>query len=181
MHPAENRGDVDGEIRAAVIVGNPKPDSRTLRAAQLVAQQLAHVPPVLVADLAKLGAELLGPDSEPVASLVRTLQEVDLLVVASPTYKGTFSGLLKLFLDQIAADALSAVVVIPLMLGAGPGHALAPEVFLKPVLAELGASCPTKALYLIDREWDDQAVLDAWLKTARPRVLAALGRSEPVL
>ena len=128
MHPAENRGDVDGEIRAAVIVGNPKPDSRTLRAAQLVAQQLAHVPPVLVADLAKLGAELLGPDSEPVASLVRTLQEVDLLVVASPTYKGTFSGLLKLFLDQIAADALSAVVVIPLMLGAGPGHALAPEV-----------------------------------------------------
>jgi FMN reductase len=37
-----------------------------------------------------------------------------------------------------AGGTLEGIVAVPLMLGAGPGHALAPEVFLKPVLAELG-------------------------------------------
>lgn len=167
---------MDSDISVAVVVGNPRPNSRTLRAARLVAERLARVAPALTADLADLGPQLLDPASEPVAALVRAVREVDLLVVASPTYKGTYSGLLKIFLDRIAADALSAVVAIPLMLGADPGHSLAPEVFLKPLLAELGASCPTRALYLIDREWDNEAVLGAWLETARPRVLAALSR-----
>jgi len=87
--------------------------------------------------------------------------------VASPTYKGTYTGLLKLFLDRIPAGALSEVTAIPLMLGADYRHALAVETFLKPVLNELGASTPTSGLFLLDREWDAADALDAWLKTAR--------------
>ena len=36
------------------------------------------------------------------------------------------------------------------MLGAGPTHALAPELSLRPVLFEIGASVPTRSLYLLD-------------------------------
>jgi FMN reductase len=59
------------------------------------------------------------------------------------------------------------------MLGAGPGHALAAELLLKPVLVELGATCPTRGLYLLDTAYDDPAALDPWLGPARAQVLAA--------
>jgi FMN reductase len=96
-------------------------------------------------------------------------------VVASPTFKATYTGLLKLFLDQIPTNGLSGVVAIPLMLGAGPGHALAPEVHLKPVLVELGATCPTRALYLLETEYNQPGALDVWLGAALPQIVAALG------
>ena len=56
------------------------------------------------------------------------------------SFKATYTGLLKLFLDQVPSNGLSGVVAVPLMLGAGPGHAMAPELLLKPVLVELGAT-----------------------------------------
>jgi FMN reductase len=95
-------------------------------------------------------------------------------VVASPTYKATYTGLLKLFLDRFPGNGLDGVVAVPLMLGAGPAHALAPEVFLKPVLAELGALLPTRALYLLDSDFDEVSAYEPWLTAARPRIDAAL-------
>ena len=59
------------------------------------------------------------------------------------------------------------------MLGAGPGHALAPEHTLRPVLSELGASTPTRGLYLIDRDYDNADVLQPWLDRAVGQVAAA--------
>ena len=60
------------------------------------------------------------------------------------------------------------MVAVPLMLGAGPGHALAPDLLLKPVLVELGATTPTKGLYLIDRAWDARAARPTgWSRPAR--------------
>jgi len=41
---------------------------------------------------------------------------------------------------------------------------------------ELGATCPTRALYLLDSDYENPTVLDAWLQTARPQLLAALGQ-----
>jgi FMN reductase len=61
------------------------------------------------------------------------------------------------------------------MLGGHWRHALAPEVALKPVLAELGASSPTRGLFLIDSEWDAPDALDEWLPAARKELDAVLG------
>ena len=102
--------------------------------------------------------------------MAQALEQVlaaDLLVVASPTYKGTYTGLLKLFLDRAGGGALSGATVIPLMLGGDLRHSLAPEVFLKPVLAELGASTPTRGLFLLESHYAEPAALDGWLEVAR--------------
>jgi FMN reductase len=64
------------------------------------------------------------------------------------------------------------------MLGGHWRHGLAAEAFLKPVLAELGASCPAGGLYLLDSEWDAPNALDHWLPAARRQLAATLG--EPV-
>jgi FMN reductase len=105
-----------------------------------------------------------------VADLVAAVQASDLSVVASPTYKATYTGLLKLFLDRIPGGALAGVTAVPLMLGGHWRHALAADLLLKPVLVELGATCPTRGLFLPESEYAGGETLDSWLELARPQL-----------
>jgi FMN reductase len=161
-------------VTVTVVVGNPKPASRTREAATLLAAALAGRAPDTVVDVVDLGPGLLGWGDPAVAEAVRTVGRSELVVVASPTFKATYTGLLKLFLDQFAtAEGLAGVVAVPVMLGAGPAHALAPELLLKPVLVELGATCPTPGLYLSDATYADDGRIAAFADRWRP-VVAAL-------
>jgi FMN reductase len=150
----------------AVVVGNPKPRSRTLDAATRVASALAGGPVAVEVDLVSLGPGLLAWGDPGTAAAVKAVCACEAAVFASPTFKATYSGLLKLFLDQIPAGGLAGTVALPLMLGAGMRHALAPELLLKPVLVELGAICPTRGLYLLDSDYESPAELQPWLDDA---------------
>jgi FMN reductase len=168
-------------VRVTVLVGNPKAQSRTLRVASrvadLVEQRLSATrqPSRLTIDLADIGPELFDWASRHVTGLVDDVIASDLLVVASPTYKATYTGLLKLFLDRIPAPALQPVVAVPVMIGGSPIHSLAPEVHLRPVLIELGASCPTKGLFVLETQFDElHGVIDAWLDDAERSLRRAL-------
>ena len=152
----------------AVVVGNPKPRSRTLEAAVGLASRLGSEPPTTVIDVVDLGPGLLGWGDPAVQEAVSSVRSSQAVVVASPTYKGTFTGLLKLFLDQFPPGGLAGVVALPVMLGAAWQHALAPEVFLKPVLVELGATCPVRGLYMLDSDYTGPAGLEEWVEGARP-------------
>jgi FMN reductase len=164
----------------ALVVGNPKPGSRTLHAARYVAKELSGSDPELVVDLAEHGPQLLAWGDPSIDALVRRLAESELVVFASPTYKATYTGLLKLFLDHVPAGALQDVVAVPLMLGAAWSHALAPEVHLRPVLAELGASVPVRGLYLLESSYDDPAAYAPWLESARPVIQSFVGHASAV-
>jgi FMN reductase len=133
------------------LVGNPRPGSRTARAAEHVARLLAPLvgeEPVTTIDLADHGPAVLDPGDAAVDEAVGTVRSARLLVVASPVYKGTFTGLLKSFLDRMPPEGLRGTVAVPLMVGASDGHAHAAESALRPVLVELAASCPAPALFL---------------------------------
>jgi FMN reductase len=163
--------------RVAVVVGNPKPASRTLSAASYVARELSGAEPDLVVDLGTVGAGLLDWADPDVTELVRQVGEADLVVVASPTYKATYTGLLKLFLDRFSTTGLSGLAV-PLMLGAGPTHALAPEHTLRPLLTEIGGTT-LRGLYVTDGRYDDPEAYADWLARVRPFVTAALTSGAP--
>jgi FMN reductase len=152
---------------AVVVVGNPKVGSRTRQAAELVVERLTGAPPDAVIEVAELGPALLGWGDPAVEAAKQTVVDADLVVFATPTYKATYTGLIKLFLDQFSAGELHGTTAIALMLGAGPQHALAGEQTLKPVLVEIGCSCPTPALYLLDSAWESSPELDLWLDRAR--------------
>jgi len=101
-----------------------------------------------------------------------------LLVVASPTFKASYTGLLKCFLDWFGTTGLSGAVTVPVMVGAGPAHALAVEVHLRPVLVEIGATLPTRGLYVTEPDLarlDD--VIGVWLEEAAPALRRALGQA----
>jgi FMN reductase len=167
--------------RTAVVVGNPKPGSRTLAAATTVARRLTGTEPHLVVDLATLGTALLDWQDPSVAGLVEEVGAADLVVVGSPTYKATYTGLLKVFLDRFAGGTGLRGVAVPLMLGAGPQHALAGELHLRPLLVELGAVVPTPALFVLDSEHDRDEAYDAWLARARPAVDVVLASRQGAL
>lgn len=151
-----------------VVVGNPKAGSRTLAAAVRVADELGGADHVI--DLAEHGSELFDFGSATIAALVEQVRASDLLVVASPTYKATYTGLLKSFLDWFPADSLLGTTAVPVMLGGSLVHSLAPEQGLRSLLVELGAAVPTRGLYLLDSAFDDPAAYAGWLETARPRL-----------
>jgi FMN reductase len=154
-------------MSVAVVVGNPKPASRTLEAATKVASSLGGATPSVVVDVVTLGSGLLSFGDAAVGTAVAMVRSCAAVVVASPTYKASFTGVLKLFLDQFPSGGLSGLVAFPLMLGGAWQHALAPEVFLKPVLVELGATCPVRGLYLLDSDYESPEGLDSWLESAR--------------
>ena len=158
-------------MHTVIIVGNPKTGSRTRRAAELVVERLTGQPADDVIEVAELGAALFDRKDPAILAARQRALAAELLVVASPTYKASFTGLLKLFLDQFGAGEFGDVPTVALMLGAGLQHALAAEMSLKPVLVEIGCSCPMPALYLLDSSYDAGAVLDDWLDRAR-RVMA---------
>jgi FMN reductase len=173
-------------MNITVLVGNPKADSRTLHVAKVVAQALS--PPsereagneLLVVDLALVAAELFDFTSTTVNDLVANVAQSDLVVVASPTYKATYTGLLKAFLDRYGNDGLKGTVAVPVMTGAAPIHALAPEVFLRPLLVELGATVPARGLYVTEGQFDELGTaVGSWAEGAKPLIARALlGGSE---
>lgn len=157
----------------AVVVGNPKPQSRTLAAAMHVARELCGEPD-LVVDLATLGPALLDWADPEVTDLVKQVSAADLVVVASPTYKAAYTGLLKVFLDRFAGGTGLSGLAVPLMLGGSPAHSLAPEVHLRPVLTEIGGTVPGRALYVVDAEHDDPEAYAGWLAATQPIVSSYL-------
>jgi len=177
-------------MRIAIVVGNPKQGSRTLGVAQAVAQALAqalagtaakgagdavdHVDH-LVVDLAQHAANLFDWGAADVAALNSQVAGSDIVVVASPTYKATYTGMLKAFLDRYGTNGLAGTVAVPVMTGGAPFHALAPEVYLRPLLVELGASVPCRGLYVIESQLPElEAVVAAWVAVAGPQIAASL-------
>lgn len=163
-----------------MVVGNPKPRSRTLTVAEAVAHETAGAAGLAGAgrttvDLADLGPHLFDWSSAEVRAAVDAIRGCTLAVFASPTYKASYTGLLKSFLDWFSTTDLDGVTVVPVMVGAGPQHALAVEVHLRPVLVELGATLPARGLYVTEDQFemlDD--VVGEWLIEAGPRVRAAV-------
>ncbi|ETK31948.1 NADPH-dependent FMN reductase [Microbispora sp. ATCC PTA-5024] len=158
------------------LVGNPRDGSRTLavavRAAEEIAKGTGTSAAVDVVDLAGLAAQLFAPGpSSGVEVALELVREADVLVVASPTYKGTYTGLLKAFLDRLPHRALAGTAALPLLVMGDAKHALAVEVHLRPLLVELGATVPTPGLAVLESQIPGlDGVLAAWAGQVVPQL-----------
>jgi FMN reductase len=150
-------------IRITAVVGNPKAGSRTLGAATALADALTGIwetpvdrqlVTVDTVDLATISDGILAPWrlSPDGSAAVAAARSADILLLATPTYKASYTGLLKLFLDNFAAGSLSETVVIPLIVSGGPAHRHLADIQLRPVLAELGAVSPLPSLLVEESE-----------------------------
>ncbi|HTU76041.1 MAG TPA: NAD(P)H-dependent oxidoreductase [Trebonia sp.] len=174
--------DLTARTSIAVVTGNPRRESRThsvaLAVADVVAASLAGaVSPAdrLVVDLAEHAPRLFDWSDPELARLTAGVAGADVAVFASPTYKASYTGMLKAFLDRYASNGLAGVIAIPVMTGGWPGHLLAVEVHLRPVLVELGAVVPARGLYVTEQELASlDAAVGRWAQTAIPLVARCL-------
>lgn len=164
-------------VYVTVLVGNPKAKSRTRTIGEGVAHLFAeaHQGKVGTVDLADYAAQMFSWADEELNEIAERARMSDLLVVATPTYKGTYTGLLKSFFDRYPANGLSGALALPVMTGASAAHSLAPAVGLAPLLLELGAIVLGRGLYfdMADFERLDE-VLGDWAQ-ACPDVISLAG------
>jgi FMN reductase len=176
-HPEDQARTQDGAPAPSVValVGNPRPRSRTAALAGFLAGEISNATGAgepVVLDLAEL-TELLGPplgegSAARWAEPLRTVHAARVLVVVTPVYKGSYTGLLKSFLDHVDAGALHGITAAPVITVGGPAHSLAADVHLRPLLLELGASTPTSALVVgNDLIGTPEAAVRPWLDRNR--------------
>ena len=179
-------------MHIAVVTGNPKPASRTHGVALAVAGTLsaalagpgAPVAPGapgahLVVDLSEHAPSLFDSSATELSRLIAEVAAADVAIFASPTYKASYTGMLKAFLDRYGSNGLAGTIAVPVMTGGWAGHSLAVEVHLRPVLVELGATVPARGLYLTEPELPElDAAVARWAATAIPLIRGALAVHE---
>ena len=148
-----------------IISANPSPAGRTSRLACDVGNALASCldwpTPNEVIELSSYASDLFEWGNEAVSGLKAQLADARLLIIATPTYKASYTGLLKAFLDHYGTGDLAGRVVIPIFTGGSPAHSLAPDFTLRPLLVELGASVPTRSLYVVSSVLDGENTVAA--------------------
>jgi len=85
---------------------------------------------------------------------IRLIEGADVLVVASPVYKGSYTGLFKHLFDFIAPDALIEKPVVLAATGGTDRHALIIEHQLRPLFSFFRAHTVPTALYAIESDFD---------------------------
>ncbi|WP_433614407.1 NADPH-dependent FMN reductase [Dactylosporangium sp. CA-139114] len=138
-----------------VVSGNPRPHSRTLHLAEEVggalAARLGLTAPRTI-DVSDLGVKLLQPGDGALAEAVAALRRASVLVVATPTYKGSYTGVLKVLLDQLPADGLKDIAAVTVVTAGVQPQADAAERNLRELLGELGAVLVDPGLAVVEGE-----------------------------
>lgn len=129
--------------------------SRTLLELALTALEKQGAAPSRLIDLAQLPSDgLLGRrQSTEVTEAIQNVLDAGLLVVSTPIYRATYSGLLKVFFDLLPQDALAGKVAIPIATGGGAAHLLAVDHGLRPLLASVGALVVATGVYGTDAQF----------------------------
>jgi FMN reductase len=155
------RGPVTEPVRITVVLGSVTPPGRLRRA---LTEALARVDPaaaeVQLIDLAEV--RVASADGTPPAQLtddtpavVTALADADAVLLATPIYRGSLTGVLKNLLDLTPISALRDTPVAIVAMGASDHHTLGAERHLRDVLAFFGALVLPTAVYLTSRDFAD--------------------------
>ena len=128
-------------------------------------------------ELAGLGPRVLDPEDPAAREATEHLLGADVLVISSPTYEASYSGLLKSFLDRIGHQGLTGKAAVMIMLGGLPSHQLAVNLHFAPLLLELGAMVPAGGLFVLESDVDDFSSFAVTWAQAHAAALAAASRA----
>ncbi len=118
-----------------------------------------------------LGQAVSADDLDPSASrILETVLSADVLVIGSPVYKGSYTGLFKHLIDLIDPAALRDKPILLTATGGGDRHALVIEHQLRPLFAFFEAAVLSTGVYASAADFSDGV-------PSCPRLMARLDRA----
>jgi FMN reductase len=172
-------------LKLVAVSGGLQQPSRTLALVDAIVAALAERVPIDL-HLVELGqiAPQIGATfdrsrlSAVVQAHLRAIEGADVLVVASPVFRGSYSGLFKHLFDLIGAEALVDVPVLLAATGGSDRHALVIEHQLRPLFAFFQARTLPIGVYASARDFADYEISSSAL---RDRIALAAERAVPWL
>jgi len=139
-----------------LIAGSPSEHSRSAALLDVVSERLLaqhiHHDRLHIRDLSPQALLLADVHHKTIRHALAQVASARAVVIATPVYKAAYSGVLKVFLDLLAQDALNGKVVLPLATGGSPHHMLALDYALRPVLQSLAAKHILPGVYATDAQ-----------------------------
>ena len=125
-------------------------------------------------------ALLVGFPSGDLADAIRRVEAADALVVVTPTFQGSYSGLFKSFADLLDPEAVRGTPVLLAATGGSERHSLVIEHALRPLFAYLGAVTVPTGVYGATSDFGGAgaAALAGRIERAAGELLALAGQSE---
>ncbi|MBD7999264.1 MULTISPECIES: CE1759 family FMN reductase [Oerskovia] len=121
-------------------------------------------------------ATVIGMRSEELELALKTAEQADLLIVATPVFRGSYSGIFKSFFDLV--DSLS-MVDKPVLLAATGGtarHTLVIDQALRPLFAFMGDLIVPTGVFASKEDWTIELFPMPWLDERAERAVGQLVR-----
>lgn len=157
----------DTPIDLVAFSGNAHRPSRSRALSELIARRIgaqvdARIRQFDIADASPgLGAALSREELTPEAlAIVEAVENADVLVVSSPVYKGSYTGLFKHFFDFVDPTALIGKPVVIAATGGGPRHSLVVEHQLRPLFGFFSALTIPTSIYAEEKSFRDFQQVD---------------------
>jgi FMN reductase len=124
---------------------------------------------------------LTGVDAPALRDAVTAVEQADLLIVASPVYRGSYTGLFKSFFDVVDQRALTGTPVLLAASGGSERHALVVDHELRPLFAFFQALTVPTAVYATASDCTADLLPDPGLQDRIRRAAGELVRAAPQL
>ncbi|MDA8450921.1 FMN reductase [Acidovorax sp. NCPPB 3859] len=172
-------------LNLVAVSGSLQRPSRTLALVEHLVERIGDAVPIRARtiELGTVGPRLAGalyrnqlpPEVE---ADIAAVEQADVLVVGSPVYRATYSGLFKHFFDFVHHEALVDVPVLLAATGGSERHALVIDHQLRPLFSFFQARTLPLGVYGTDKDFTDYRITDAALLD---RAALAVERALPLL
>lgn len=156
--------------KIVAIAGSPIPGSRTRSLVAEVQERIAQEVGgnTILIDIADLLSCLMVRSRDEAAPkldyALQSVEQADLLVVGSPVYNGSYTGLFKHFVDLVDYKSLTGVPVALLATGGSDRHALVIDHQLRPLFGFFNAHTLPTGVFLSDGSFVDGRIEDPALQ-----------------
>jgi FMN reductase len=151
-------------VALVVVSSGESPTSKTRALAVAALEQGGGA---LLIELSELPADaLLGRrQDDALDAAVAAASAATVLVLATPIYRATYSGVLKAFLDRFATGALTNTAVVLIASAGSPAHFLALDTGGRSVVASLGGWTVPTVVYATGADFTDGTPSDTVLSS----------------
>jgi FMN reductase len=158
---------VSGPLRVVAVVGTTGPVSKTKALVELIIGRLAARTEVS-AEIIEIHAlnPGLGTAIERdqldgrAAAAILAVESADLLIAATPVFRGSYTGLFKHFFDFVGQYALANKPVLLVATGGSDRHAMVIDQVLRPLFGFFQAWTAPMGIYLSGGDFDGTTVLN---------------------